>query len=73
MIVLNPHGESLMEQFRQRLPKLQSLSEEVLNLIKAALAEQAIELNSIEYRIKGEESLRVSWSVRGINTRVLTT
>ena len=58
MIVLNPHGEALMEQFRQRLPKLQSLSEEVLNLIKAALAEQAIELNSIEYRIKGEESLR---------------
>ena len=61
MIVLNPHGESLMEQFRQRLPKLQSLSEEVLNLIKAALAEQAIELNSIEYRIKGE-ILRISVS-----------
>ena len=58
MIVLNPHGEMLMEQYRQRLPVLQALSEEALKLIKTALADQTIELNSIEYRIKAEESLR---------------
>jgi ppGpp synthetase/RelA/SpoT-type nucleotidyltranferase len=54
---LSPMGESLMEEYRQKVPQMQALSEQVYTLLKQTLREQGIELNSIEARVKTEQSL----------------
>ena len=54
---LSPLGESLMEEYRQKVPQMQALSEQVYTLLKQTLREQGIELNSIEARVKTEQSL----------------
>lgn len=57
MIRLSPHGEALMQQYRERLPLLGQLSQQVYDQLYKVLHEQGIELNAIEYRVKSEESL----------------
>ena len=54
---LNPHGEALLEQYRERLPLLEQLSEKVYNQLRQVLHEQAVELSAIECRVKTEASL----------------
>ena len=54
---LNPHGEALLEQYRQVLPSLQQLSKEVYEQLRQVLHEQSVELSAIEYRVKTEQSL----------------
>lgn len=54
---LNPHGEALLEQYREQLPLLEQLSEKVYNQLRQVLQEQAVELSGIECRVKTESSL----------------
>ena len=54
---LNPHGETLLEQYREQLPLLEQLSKEVYNQLRQVLHEQAVELSGIECRVKTESSL----------------
>ena len=56
-IQLDPHGEALMQQFRELLPTLEPLAQKVYNLLKDALHEQGIYVTAMEYRVKTEKSL----------------
>lgn len=54
---LNPHGEALLAQYRERLPLLEQLSKKVNDQLRQVLREQAVELSAIECRVKTEQSL----------------
>ena len=54
---LNPHGEALLEQYREQLPLLEQLAKKVNDQLRQVLREQAVELSAIECRVKTEQSL----------------
>jgi len=54
---LNPHGEALLAEFRERLPEFEQLSKTVYAQLQALIKEQGIECNAIEGRVKTEASL----------------
>ena len=54
---LSPHCEMLLQEFRDRRDELLQLDSHVYELLCQHLSQQGIELNSIEHRIKGVESL----------------
>lgn len=54
---LNPHGEALLQQFREQVPTLEQLSKTVYDQLRQVLHEQSVELSVIEYRVKTEQSL----------------
>ena len=54
---LDPHGEGLLQQFRQSLPVLQRIEEIAFQKMRETLQEQGIYVNNIEHRIKEESSL----------------
>ena len=54
---LDPHGEMILQQFRDRLPILQRLDELVYQHLSRVLKEQGIYVNAIEHRVKQEDSL----------------
>jgi ppGpp synthetase/RelA/SpoT-type nucleotidyltranferase len=54
---LSPHCELLLQEFREKRQELMQLDNHVFELISQTLKQQEIELNSIEHRIKTEESL----------------
>lgn len=54
---LNPHGEALLQQFREQVPALEQLSRKVYDQLRQVLHEQAVELSAIECRVKTEQSL----------------
>ena len=56
-VQLDAHGTMLMEQYHEQLPALHQLAEQAYALLSQKLHEQGIELNSMEYRVKSEESL----------------
>ena len=56
-ITLDAHGEMLMAEYREQLPKLRLLAQQANELLSRALREQGIELNALEYRVKEENSL----------------
>lgn len=54
---LSPLGESILEEYRQKVPQMEALCNHVNKLLRQTLGEQGIELNSIEGRVKTEASL----------------
>ena len=54
---LNPHGEALLQQYREQVPVLEQLSKIVYDQLRQVLHEQSVELSAIEYRVKTEHSL----------------
>ena len=54
---LNPHGETLLKQYREQLPLLEQLSEKVYDQLRQVFHEQGVELSAIEHRVKTEASL----------------
>ena len=54
---LNPHGEALLQQYREQVPALEQLSKIVYDQLRQVLHEQSVELSAIEYRVKTEHSL----------------
>ena len=56
-VKLDPHGEALLQQYRELLPSLDKIAKNVYDLLRRALREQGIYVTSIEYRVKTEQSL----------------
>ena len=54
---LDPHGEMILQQFRDRLPIFQRLDELVYQHLSRVLKEQGIYVNAMEHRVKQEDSL----------------
>ena len=54
---LDPHGEMILQQFRDQLPILKRLDELAYQHLNKALKEQGLYVTSIEHRIKKEDSL----------------
>ena len=55
--VLDPHSESLLEQYRSLLPVFGRLAEEIPQRLRSFLADSGIVVAAIEHRIKTETSL----------------
>ena len=55
--LLDQHGMMLLEQYREGMPQLQKLEQEVTRILEETLRTQDISLNALEHRIKTEPSL----------------
>jgi ppGpp synthetase/RelA/SpoT-type nucleotidyltranferase len=64
-ISLDPHGEMLLQQYRELRPTLQKLSDEAYNLLRHALREQGIYITAMEHRVKTEKSLMGKLELKG--------
>ena len=64
-IILDPHGEELMQQFRDLLPSLKKIEKQAYNKVKKALDEQGIYVTAIEHRVKTESSLAGKLLLKG--------
>lgn len=54
---LDPHGEALLQQYRELLPSLGDISKDAYDLLRRTLREQSIYVTAIECRVKTEQSL----------------
>jgi ppGpp synthetase/RelA/SpoT-type nucleotidyltranferase len=54
---LDPHGEMLLEEYRQQLPLYTRLQQVVMKKLNEMARQIGIDVNSMEARIKGESSL----------------
>ena len=54
---LDPHGEALLQEYRQNLPVLQRIEQVVNQKVSETLKEQGIYVTTLEHRIKTEKSL----------------
>ena len=70
-IKLDPHGEALLQQYRDLSPTLERLSGEVYDLMRRALREQGIYVTAIEHRVKTEESLAVNLELKGAKYKTI--
>ena len=57
-IILDPHGEELLQQFKDALPLLKKLDKMAFEKLKKALDVQGIYVTAIEHRVKTENSLK---------------
>ena len=64
-IILDPHGEDLLQQFRELLPDLKKIEKHAFNKLKKALDEQGIYVTAIEHRVKTEQSLAGKLLLKG--------
>ena len=64
-IILDPHGEAIMEQYRSMYPQYARLAEIVPDQISNFINETGLRVCSMEHRIKTEESLRGKLELKG--------
>ena len=64
-ILLDPHGEMLLRQFRKLRPTLQQIADEATELMRQALKEQGIYITAMEHRVKTEKSLIGKLELKG--------
>ena len=64
-IILDPHGEDLLLQFRELVPCLKRIEKLVYNKLKKALDDQGIYVTAIEHRVKTEQSLAGKLLLKG--------
>lgn len=69
---LSPHCEALLQEFNTLRPQLIQLENKVFELLQSTLSQQGIELNSIEHRIKTEQSLAGKLERKGEKYHTLT-
>ena len=62
---LDPHGEMLLQQYRELRPTLQQLADEASNQLRLALKEQGIYITAMEHRVKTEKSLTGKLELKG--------
>jgi ppGpp synthetase/RelA/SpoT-type nucleotidyltranferase len=68
---LDPHGEALMQQFRELLPTLEQLSNDAYEQLSSALRKQGIYVTAIEHRVKTERSLAGKLELKGGKYRTI--
>ena len=71
MTSLSPHTAELLDAYRNELPQLEQLAEQASGLLREALREQSIQLNTFECRIKTEESLAGKLEKKGYKYKTL--
>lgn len=64
-IILDPHGEELLQQFRDLVPSLKKIEKQACNKLKKALDDQGIYVTAVEHRIKTEPSLAGKLLLKG--------
>lgn len=64
-IQLDPHGQMLLDQFRERLPLLERLADLAHNKLSLALQEKGVYVTALEYRVKKEKSLAGKLELKG--------
>ena len=64
-VKLDPHGEQLLQQYRELRPTLQQLADEATNMLRQALREQDVYVIAIEHRVKTEKSLTGKLELKG--------
>lgn len=64
-IILDPHGEELLQQFRDLVPSLKKIEKLASNKLKKALDDQGIYVTAIEHRVKTESSLAGKLLLKG--------
>ena len=64
-IILDPHGEDLLQQFRELVPCLKRIEKLAYNKLKKALDDQGIYVTAIEHRVKTEQSLAGKLLLKG--------
>lgn len=62
---LDPHGELLLQQYRDLLPTLEQLAKKANDLLRHKLREQGVYVTAIEYRVKTEQSLAGKLELKG--------
>ena len=67
--MLDPHGEDLLQQFRDLLPDLQRLEKLAFEKLQQSLNEQGIYVTALEHRIKAEKSLAGKLQLKGAKYR----
>ena len=65
-VKLDPHGEQLLQQYRELRPTLQQLADEATNMLRQALREQDVYVTAIEHRVKTEKSLTGKLELKGV-------
>ncbi|MBO4891558.1 MAG: hypothetical protein J5502_03030 [Prevotella sp.] len=56
-VKLDPHGEALLQQYRELVPQLEVMAKKAYDLLRRALREQGIYVTAFEYRVKTEQSM----------------
>ena len=64
-ILLDAHGESIMEEYRQQLPLMQKTAVKIHDTLRKTLEDAGIIVASIEYRVKAEQSLAGKLELKG--------
>lgn len=70
-VKLDPHGEALMEQFRERLPELEQLAKDAYDQMSSALLAQGIYVTAMEHRVKSEKSLAGKLELKGAKYKTI--
>ena len=65
-VILDPHSEALLQEFRQLVPSLEQMAQKVFDLLQRALREQGIYVTAFEYRVKTEQSLTGKLERKGL-------
>lgn len=66
---LDPHGEMLMQQYRELLPTLEELGKKAYDMLCGALKEKGIYVTAMEHRVKTEKSLAGKLALKGAKYR----
>jgi ppGpp synthetase/RelA/SpoT-type nucleotidyltranferase len=70
-IKLDPHGQDLLQQYRELRPTLEKLSSEAYGLLSRALHKQGIYVTGIEHRVKTEKSLAGKLELKGAKYKTI--
>ena len=70
-IKLDPHGEALLQQYRDLHPTLERLSQTAYDLLRRTLREQGIYVTAIEQRVKTEKSLAGKLELKGAKYKTI--
>ena len=70
-ITLDPHSESLLQQYRDLRPTLEKLSNDAYDMLSNALHEQGIYVTGMEHRVKTEKSLAGKLELKGAKYKTI--
>ena len=62
---LDLHCQLILEEYRERLPELERIKEEVLRMLREAVQRNGLVVTAIEARVKTEESLAGKLALKG--------